>query len=142
MSFKVVLTSRVLPRRDTQDYQARSGAEFVTIPCTTEDDIIAAAGDADAVVTLMQPYTRRVIQRLAMCKLIYNAGTGFDSIDLGAAADLGVCVAYAGDYCAEEVAEHVIALVLASARKITAWTGGAMIDQKALFTALPLPVAG
>ncbi len=119
MSFKVVLTSRVLPRRVMEDFQEKLRAEFVTVPCQTEDDIIAAAQDADAVVTLMQPYTRRVIENLVKCKLIYNAGTGFDAIDLQAATDSGICVAYPGNYCTEEVAEHTIALLLASARKIT-----------------------
>jgi D-3-phosphoglycerate dehydrogenase len=119
MNFKVVLTSRVLPRRVMEDFQEKLGAEFVTTPCKTEDDIITAAQDADAVVTLMQPYTRRVIENLKKCKLIYNAGTGFDTIDLKAATEHGICVAYPGDYCAEEVAEHGIALLLNCARKIT-----------------------
>lgn len=119
MSFKTVLTSRVLSRRDIEDFEQKLGAELVTIPCHTEDDIIAAARDAAAVVTLMQPYTRRVIERLEKCRMIYNAGTGFDSIDLEAATEAGICVAYPGDYCTEEVAEHAIALLFASARKIT-----------------------
>ncbi len=119
MSFKTVLTSRVLSRRDIEDFQQKLGVELVTIPCQTEDDIIAAAKDADAVVTLMQPYTRRVIEHLGKCRMIYNAGTGFDSIDLKAATEAGIYVAYTGDYCTEEVAEHAIALLLASARKIT-----------------------
>jgi len=119
MDFKTVLTSRVLSRRDMEDFQQRLGAELVTIPCSNEDDIMAAAQDADAVVTLMQPYTRRVIEHLEKCRLIYNAGTGFDSIDLKAATEAGICVAYPENYCTEEVAEHAIALILACARKIT-----------------------
>jgi len=118
MSFKIVLTARVLSRRDMESFQ-RLGAELVTIPCQAEDEIIAAAQDADAVVVLMQPYTRRVIECLAKCRLIYNAGTGFDGIDLGAATEAGICVAYPENYCTEEVAEHAIALILACARKIT-----------------------
>ena len=119
MAFKVVLTSRVLPQKITDEYQHKLGAEFVTIPAHTEDDIIAAAGDADTVVTLMQPYSRRVMGNLKKCKLIYNAGTGFDSIDVTAATEHGICVAFAGDYCMEEVSDHAMALVLACARKVT-----------------------
>ena len=51
MSFKVVLTSRVLSRRDTEDFQQKLGVELVTIPCATEDDIIVAAKDADVIYT-------------------------------------------------------------------------------------------
>ena len=54
------------------------------------------------------------------CRLIYNAGTGFDGIDLKAATEAGICVAFAGDYCVEEVSDYAIALMLASAKKI-AW---------------------
>ena len=119
MGFKTVLTARVLSRRDMENFQQRLGAGLVTLPCSTEDDIITAAQDADAVVVLMQPYTRRVIEHLAKCRMIYNAGTGFDGIDLAAATEAGICVAYPENYCTEEVAEHAIALVLACARKIT-----------------------
>ncbi|MEW6667158.1 MAG: C-terminal binding protein [Thermodesulfobacteriota bacterium] len=117
--FRVVLTSRVITKKEAEAYGNALNAEFITIPCRTEDEIIAAAGDADAVVTLMQPYTRRVIEKLTRCRMIYNAGTGFDSIDVAAASERGICVAYPGDYCMEEVAEHAIALLLACARKIT-----------------------
>ncbi len=117
--FKVVMTARVLSRRDMEFYQTRLGIDFQSIPCNTEDEIIAAARDADAVITLMQPYSRRVIENLGKCKLIFNAGTGFDTIDVQAATDKGICVANPGEYCTEEVAEHAIALLLACVRKIT-----------------------
>ena len=117
--FKVVLTSRVITRKEAETFGSSLGAEFITIPCNTEEEIIDAAGGADAVVTLMQPYTRQVIEQLKKCKLIYNAGTGFDTIDVAAASEKGIYIAYPGDYCVEEVAEHAIALLFACARKIT-----------------------
>jgi len=119
MAFKVVMTSRVLSRRDIEEYQANLNIDFNTIPASTEDELIAAARDADAVITLMQPHSRRVIENLKKCKLIVNAGTGFDTIDIRAATDNGIFVAYTGDYCKEEVAEHAMALLLCCARKIT-----------------------
>jgi len=117
--FKVVMTARVLSRRDIEFYQTSLGVDFQSIPCNTEDEIIAAARDADAVITLMQPYSRRVIQGLEKCKLIFNGGTGFDTIDVQAATEKDICVANPGEYCTEEVAEHAIALLLDCARKIT-----------------------
>ncbi|MFH1650610.1 MAG: C-terminal binding protein [Chloroflexota bacterium] len=121
MTFKVVLTSRVLSRRDIEDFLPLlgPGGEVMTIPANTEDELIAAAQDADAVITLMQPYTRRVIAQLAKCRLIFNAGTGYEGIDIKAATEQGICVASPADYCMDEVAEHAVALLLASARKIT-----------------------
>lgn len=121
MSFKVVMTEKIMPPKQTQEIELdhkKMGVDFQTIPCDTEDEIIAAARDADAVITLMQPYSRRVIENLQNCKLIFNAGTGFDSIDLKAATEFGICVTYPGNYCTEEVSEHAMALLLACARKI------------------------
>lgn len=119
MSFKVVMTARVLSRREIEQYKTNLGVDFLTIPCQTEDEIIAATRDADAVITLLQPFSRRVIEELDHCKLIFNAGTGFDTIDVRAATEHGIGVASPGEYCTEEVAEHAMALLLACARKIT-----------------------
>lgn len=119
MDFKVVLTSRVLSRREVEEFQQKLGVDFVTIPCHTEEDVIAAVKDADVAITLMQPYSKRVIENLKKCKLIFNAGTGFDTIDVQAATERGICVSSTGDYCMEEVSDHAMALLLACARKIT-----------------------
>jgi D-3-phosphoglycerate dehydrogenase len=117
--FKVVLTSRVITQKEADTFGNALGVQFITVMCSTEDEIITAAKDADAVVTLMQPFSRRVIEQLGKCKLIYNAGTGFDTIDIEAATERGIYIAYPGDYCTEEVAEHAVALLFACARKIT-----------------------
>jgi len=118
MSFKVVMVvpNPMLPH-DEEDYR-QIGAEFVTRPCQTEDEIIAAARDADFVLTFKLPFTRKVIEKLNRCKLIYNIGTGYETIDLAAATEHGICVSYPDGYCTEEVAEHTMALILACARKL------------------------
>ena len=118
MDFKIVLTSWVISRRDIEEFQQKLGAEVILAPSLTEDEIIAAAKDADVVATLMLPFSRRVIESLPRLRVIYNAGTGFDAIDLEAATEAGIAVAYPGDYCREEVADHAIALTLTLGRKI------------------------
>jgi len=116
MALRIVMTTPY----DTRDDEEcrRIGAELFTIPCETEDELIAATQDADAVVTLSLPFTRRVISRLNKCKLIHSIGAGYDGIDVQAATDYGICVSFMGDYCSEEVAEHAMALILACARKL------------------------
>jgi len=118
MPFKVVMivANRMIPHNE-EDYR-KIGVEFVTLPCQTEDEIIAATQEADAVITMMRPFTRKVIERLSNCKLIYNLGTGYEAIDVSAATEHGIYVSYPGDYCTEEVAEHTMALILACARKL------------------------
>ncbi len=117
--FRVVMTSRVLSRRDIERYVTELGVEFCTVPCATQEELMEATRNASAVITLMQTYSRRVIESMNRCRLIFNAGTGFNTIDLKAATEHGVCVAYPGEYCTEEVAEHAIALLVTLARKIT-----------------------
>lgn len=116
MGFKVVRTIEGA-HLDEKKYRG-IGAEFIMIPCRTEDEIVAATHDADAVQTYLQPFTRRVISKLNRCKLIHNVGTGYEGIDIEAATDYGICVSYPGDYCKDEVAEHTMALILACARKL------------------------
>jgi D-3-phosphoglycerate dehydrogenase len=52
------------------------------------------------------------------CKIIVAASVGFDHIDLNAAGRKGIYVSNVPGYCAEEVADHTIGLLLAVARKI------------------------
>jgi D-3-phosphoglycerate dehydrogenase len=119
MSFKVVMVvpDPLIPHSE-EDYR-RIGAEFVSQPCETEDEIIAAAHDADFVITFRKPFTRKVIEKLDKCKMIFNVGTGYEAIDIAAATEHGICVTYPGGYCTDEVAEHAMALILACARKVT-----------------------
>ncbi len=118
MSFKVVkvVPDPFIPHNE-EDYR-QIGAEFVSQPCETEDEVIAAAHDADFVITFKRPITRKVIEKLDRCKMIFNVGTGYESIDLAAATEHGICVTYPGGYCTEEVAEHAMSLILACARKV------------------------
>lgn len=82
MSFKVVMVVPNPMLSHNEDDYRQIGAEFVTQPCQTEDEIIAAARDADFVLTFKLPFTRKVIEKLSRCKLIYNIGTGYETIDL------------------------------------------------------------
>lgn len=118
MPFKVVMVvaNPMLPH-DEADYN-EIGAEFITNPCQTEEEIVEAAKDADFVLTFKKPFTRRVIERLERCRMLYNIGTGYETIDLEAATEHGICVSYPDAYCSEEVAEHAMALILACARKL------------------------
>ena len=119
MPFKVVITMHHLA--GDEEECRKIGGELFTIPSYTEDEVIAATHDADAVITGMEcpvPYTRKVISKLEKCKIIHNVGAGYERIDVPAATDYGICVSFPGDYCVEEVAEHSMALLLACARRI------------------------
>ena len=118
MAFKTVMVvaNPMIPH-DEADYR-RIGVEFITSPCQTEEEIIEAARDADFVLTFKKPFTSKVMEQLTRCRMVYNIGTGYETIDLEAATEHGICVSYPDAYCSEEVAEHAMALILACARKL------------------------
>lgn len=93
--------------------------EFVVAHCTTEEEVIETARDADGIINQYAPMTRRVIESLKRCKVIARYGIGVDNIDVEAATEHGIIVANLPDYCVDEVSTHAVALILACARKIT-----------------------
>ena len=86
--------------------------------CRTEDEVLAIAGDADAVMVQWAPISRRVIEQLTKCQIISRYGVGVDMIDLEAARDHHIPVANVPDFCVEEVATHTLGFLVALGRKI------------------------
>jgi len=124
MSFKVVQVLDV-PGAFMPDYgemlrEAGLEVEFVKKHCTTEDEIIAAAHDADAVVGVatFQPFSRKVMQRLTKCRLVQSIGIGYDYLDVEAATEQGILAINIPDCSLEEVSDHTMALILACTRRI------------------------
>ena len=103
---------------------ARVNAELVGVDCTTEDEIIEAAKDADAILTAGAQMTRRVTEMLPKCKVIVRYGVGYDTIDIDAATDNHIIVANVPDFCFEEVSNHAITLLLACAKKLVFLNNG------------------
>ncbi len=79
-----------------------------------------AAGDADGVLTQGYPLTAEGIGALARCRVIARYGVGVDSVDVAAATARGIAVCNVPDYCVDEVSDHALALLLASARRVAA----------------------
>ncbi len=83
--------------------------------------LVAACCEADAIVTDYVPFDRDVLQQLQRCRIISVAATGWDCVDLRAAAERGIRVSCVGEYCTNEVADHTLALLLALNRKLLAY---------------------
>jgi len=90
--------------------------------CRTEDDVLAAAGDAVALLVQYAPVGERVFAGLPSCQVVGRYGAGLDTIDLAAARAHGVDVVHVPDYAIAEVSDHTIALVLAVCRRLTAYS--------------------
>ena len=112
--------------------------EFVVAHCTTEDEVIQAARDADAIINQWLPITRKVIESLNRCKIIARYGVGVQGIDVEAATEHGIIVTNVPDYCIDEVSTHAMALILACARKVTLLNR--MVEEKKWDFALAKPL--
>ncbi|HEX3481576.1 MAG TPA: dihydroxy-acid dehydratase [Kofleriaceae bacterium] len=98
----------------------RAGFDLVAAQCKSEGDVIAAARDAVGVITQYARVGARAVEAFTRCQVIARYGTGVDIVDVDAATRRGIQVTNApNDWCADEVADHAIALWLAAVRKIT-----------------------
>lgn len=99
---------------------AAVGVDLELRKSTTEDEIIHGCVDADAVVLegAKTPMSARVIGALSRCRVVVKYAVGVDNVDVVAASGCGIVVANAADYCTEEVSDHAVALLLASARRV------------------------
>jgi D-3-phosphoglycerate dehydrogenase / 2-oxoglutarate reductase len=118
MRFKVVYTS-VPPIDLDKTAFTTLGVEYVEKPAPSEDDLIAAAGDADVLIARSEPCTPKVVAGLQKCRLIVTPKVGYDNIDIAAATVAGMCVANVPGLSVDEVSDHAMALLLSCARKIT-----------------------
>ena len=97
------------------------GAGLTLIPaqCKTEDDVIGAARDADAIIAQYATVGAKAIGALTRCRIIARYGSGVDIVDVDAATRRGILVTNVpSDWCENEVADHAMALLLSAARKI------------------------
>jgi D-3-phosphoglycerate dehydrogenase len=97
-----------------------AGGELVVAQCRSEEDVARAIADAEPDVLLVQfvPVGARALADPNGLRGIVRYGVGVDNIDTRAAAAAGVRVARVPDYCVDEVADHVVALLLAVERGI------------------------
>ncbi|MGI9252280.1 MAG: C-terminal binding protein [Thermomicrobiales bacterium] len=88
-------------------------------PSASEDELIAAGADADALcVSTREAVTRRVLENLPRTKVISRYGVGLDNVDLDAAADNGIVVTHYPGYCTSEVADHAMSMILGLNRRL------------------------
>jgi D-3-phosphoglycerate dehydrogenase len=97
-----------------------AGFGLIDAQCKSEDEVIEKGRDADGILTQYARVGARAIEACKRLRVIARYGTGVDIVDVDAATRGGVQVTNApNDWCAEEVADHAIALWIAAARKIT-----------------------
>src|ERR1700732_1069754 len=119
---KVVLTDYVWESLDVEKMTLEGLADLVALQTKKPEEFLAQAEDCDALLnTYAGPITADVMARMPKCRIIARYGIGVDTIDLDAATAAGIIVTNNPTYCIEEVAEHTMALLLASARKVASY---------------------
>jgi D-3-phosphoglycerate dehydrogenase / 2-oxoglutarate reductase len=73
---------------------------------------------ADGIIVNLAPIGAEDIAGLERCAVIARLGTGYDNVDVAAARRAGIDVTNVPEYCSDEVAEHVLALMLSWLRYI------------------------
>ena len=79
---------------------------------TASDEIVSRCGDASIVLTNKVPFTAATLDQLPDLKFIAVTATGYNVVDVAAAAERGIVVSNVPEYSTLSVAQHVFAMLL------------------------------
>jgi D-3-phosphoglycerate dehydrogenase len=119
---KVVMV--VNPERLAQDLPERVRATGVDLSLynhgDTEEALLSMCQEADYIITQQSlfPFTPKVFRGLPKCRFFQTLSIGCDALDIKVATEQGIGIINLRGFCVEELAEHAMALMLASARWI------------------------
>jgi D-3-phosphoglycerate dehydrogenase len=92
--------------------------EIISIAVSSEGEIIEAVKHATVILNDHSPVTAAMVDQLTNCKLIIRYGHGYDTVDVDACTEAGIIVTNIAGSTSEEVSNHALTLMLASAREI------------------------
>ncbi len=94
-----------------------AGYEFALLEkYESQDELIAAVKDADAVIIRSDKITKEVLDSAANLKIVVRAGAGYDNVDLAVASSKGIVVMNTPGQNSNAVAELAIGLMIYAAR--------------------------
>src|SRR6476646_4825241 len=92
------------------------GAEVVEAPTGDEAELVGLVSDCDAILTCFAQVTPAVVRAGPRLRVIGRYGIGTDNIAVDVATERGIPVTNVPEYCSDEVAEHVLAMILSLVR--------------------------
>ncbi|MBQ1655681.1 MAG: 3-phosphoglycerate dehydrogenase [Bacteroidales bacterium] len=96
-----------------------------------QEDLVAAAADAEAMIIRSDKVTAEVIAAAPKLKIVVRAGAGYDNVDLAAASERGIVVMNTPGQNSNAVAELAIALMIFMARtQFTPATGSEVAGKR------------
>lgn len=117
----LITTDYLRPGDEVDEFLRRSGLETVHLPMVGRRDpeqLVAALAGTDAALVANEPLTADVLVRAPRLRVIVRTGVGYDSVDVVAAARLGISVSNLPGINANAVAEYTMGLLLAGARRL------------------------
>jgi D-3-phosphoglycerate dehydrogenase len=114
------------------------GARVVEPRSNDEEELVELARDAEAILTCFAPVRARAIEKAPRLRVVGRIGIGVDNIDVEAATRRGIPVTNVPVYCLDEVAEHVIALMLSLRRRTLAFDRAVREGNWSLQTGMPM----
>ena len=113
MNSKTVVLNGARVNYDGSIDYSRISDEVVVYDATPEEKIVERCQGFGIIVTKEMPMPGHIIRALPECvKLICEAGTGFNNIDLDAAKEKGITVCNVPAYSTKRVAHTVFAMIL------------------------------
>jgi D-3-phosphoglycerate dehydrogenase / 2-oxoglutarate reductase len=135
----VLATDHPAPDVDVElEELARIGARLLVATTGDEAELTELARDADAILTCFKLVTPKVVQAATHLRVIGRYGVGVDNIAVSEASARGIPVTNVPDYCVDEVAEHVIALLLALARKLLPYDAALRRGEWSIASGMPI----
>ena len=89
---------------------------------TSNDEIVERAKDAEILIVNKTSLTAEVINQMPQLKLICEAATGYDKIDIVAARKRGISVCNCANYSSTAVAQMALSLLLEAADNVGFYT--------------------
>lgn len=106
---------------ESEIFGAMDDVEFVVNPARGSDEaVIEAVRDADAVIFAEVPITAKIVDGMEKCGIIQRIGMGYDNVDLVRSKEKGIFVCNAPTYGTVDVAEHALALLMSTTKRIIA----------------------
>ena len=118
---RIVVTDYIEDNLDWEVEEMRKRGvafEHAQLKLAPQDELVQFIGDAEVVIVNMAPMPESVISQLPGTRLIIRHGIGYDNVDTAACTAQGIRLANIPDYCAQEVAEQAVALLLTCARRL------------------------
>jgi D-3-phosphoglycerate dehydrogenase len=135
---KVLVTDISWPDTAIEDeVLAAVDASTVLAETGEEAELVELVGDADAILTCFAHVTPAVVAAGERLRVIGRYGVGTDNIAVDEATRRGIPVTNVPVYCTDEVAEHVLAMLLAHVRGLVPYDRAVRRGDWSLATGLP-----